>query len=684
MKNEIAILGSDSVTRSNLRFTAGALESSLRQRWCSGTPCNLGHDQTRMIGWMTPLSVYFQPGLTLLMGVFTMPESTAEDEALSAARVAHIRHDHWERCRPHEAALRARIGQHLTADAAMVDAGVPSFSDADLAVRCFPQLFNAVNKDGLVSLAGLRYLGDGVFDVGGLALFGHALFRRSGSLLNHVNHHFFNTFLDLGKDGHDLWVALDRDLVGWSAAYQPYIELEYWWGPKFQDDLGNIPVGVARHEATDFDRLYSGVLRTECWWQSRKGEHILEVEELKDVPYADGRYHCRYLHCIVDEASGVIKHVDGAIRTYSHEQMLTRMDQPIDIAGRQTGYTKLWRLDAALPVAAWKQVISDFFAGNHLVGEYLGAERESKVDRPQTAATARSSLGPKARWVPYSIARGEGVRVNLAYHATEPGAEPRRVRPIDTLSIGDDTYLCVSLWTVELQKVLRRSGHDLCIPEGLRFAACEDLYVNLPVIVHNSAARVPPTLDAVARLLRWTAERGHDRAVATTIAYPLTDRDVQISVYGHAQDLLNMWEIVFADLPTDDAAANRYVDRIARALGALPARPVPVATELVRTSGVLWLNRRLVEPAMNMEPQFDPDSGRLQVTMALPPQYHDLGRCLAAGELSVRVCTLVDRVRCSRCNADHLTCDCSVVLDGARKYIEKVIPAGFVITDKPA
>ena len=121
-----------------------------------------------------------------------------------------------------------------------------------------------------------------------------------------------------------------------------------------------------------------------------------EVEELVDGPsfgLGEDRFGCRYAHAEYDLEHSHVSHFDGAIRAYAADPYLDRLDLSIDRAGKQADYTKLFRLDGALAVAAWKRLLSDFYRGNALIPEYLGAPADIASDedppRPRPKGKAR-------------------------------------------------------------------------------------------------------------------------------------------------------------------------------------------------------------------------------------------------------------------------------------------------------
>src|SRR5579864_4899887 len=202
----------------------------------------------------------------------------------------------------------------------------PALVGEGLAKRCFPDLFAAEDKDGLIAASLLEPIQPGLYRRGPLVAFAHPFFRRSLSRLNNLN--------------------------------------------------TSIKPGVTQHGADDRQRLFSQVSRTEFWWQSRRNdllgvrEHIFEAEELREhytFGSDDELYGCRYVHSIISEKTKKIEHLDGAIREYTDESLLERLEKDIAQAGRHTKYTKYWRADGILPLSNWKSLVYHHFRDNPLV-----------------------------------------------------------------------------------------------------------------------------------------------------------------------------------------------------------------------------------------------------------------------------------------------------------------------------
>jgi hypothetical protein len=67
-------------------------------------------------------------------------------------------------------------------------------------------------------------------------------------------------------------------MVGLAISYKGPIELEYWWGPKFNEDLSEINFGVTKHSADEDEQLFHGISATEFWWHKQNEIKTYECE----------------------------------------------------------------------------------------------------------------------------------------------------------------------------------------------------------------------------------------------------------------------------------------------------------------------------------------------------------------------------------------------------------------------
>lgn len=433
-----AIIVTDRVSRQNTRLPLAsmvqAIEAPLEKavEWGidPGMPVNIDHDSCRRIGWSAPRGIYLAPDMARLIGSQLFAE-TEEDHRLIDRLTDNFRRlTQAASIEPYTGDLAERVSTVANGITGWWHREAAAVRMPGVAAALYPDLFavgtDHVDKDGLVDVAYLRArareVEPGVFHepTRDVLLFAHPYFRRSLSRDNSLNAYVLRSFsVAADTAGVSARLRLDPDLLGHSASAQPVMELEYWHGPQYDDDIARIPPGVATHKNSDHDRLMSGVDRTHIWWkppEERPGAsgprsvRTFEIEELVEDPspgLAGDLYGCRYAHAEYDLAVAMISHFDGAIRAYEPDPYLERLDNLIDRAGKQAIYTKLFRLDGALPVDLWKQVLTDWFRGNRLIPEYLGAPEEDLAEvRPPIVEEVEMARPPLAVFIGLDPAQG--------------------------------------------------------------------------------------------------------------------------------------------------------------------------------------------------------------------------------------------------------------------------------------
>lgn len=376
-----------------------------------GMPINVSHDKTMPIGWCVPQGVYVAKDMARQAALMHFGEDDRERDRIGFDVRRFNANVTRRGVAPHAEALLDRLAGFVPSDPPFRHAEAACVCQPGLAAAIYPEFFatgsSSVDKDGLVRYAELlsrtKQIAPGMFHEPekDLLLFAHPYFRRSLSRDNSLNFYVLESFDEASKlPGLEARLRLDPDMLGLPASAGAAIELEYWGGPRFSEDIEVIPSGVTVHKHTDDERRLSRIDQTQIWWKSpetRIGEagikqfRTFEVEELIEDASAglDGdRFGCRYAHAEYDLQSHAISHFDGAIRSYEGEAYLERLEKRIDRAGKQADYQKLFRLDGPLPVSNWKAVLTDFYRGNLLVPEYLGSgykrpELEECSNEPQ-------------------------------------------------------------------------------------------------------------------------------------------------------------------------------------------------------------------------------------------------------------------------------------------------------------
>lgn len=425
MRTDVAVLVTDGVNRHNMLLPLQTLVESMETPLANaiewdipyGMPVNLSHDLCRPVGWSEPRGVYLARDMARQLGLVYLPETENERQQISQLRQGFTVWFQAREIEPFADGIEAKVADHATPAMRLWHREAAAAFEPGLASAMYPELFAPggahVDKDGLVDLAYLttrtRQVQLGVFHEPerDILLFAHRYFRRSLSLRNSLNAYVLQSIMDAaGLEGVVARLRLDPDLIGHPESARATMELEYWHGPKYDDDIAVIPAGVAEHKSSDSDRHYSRIDKTQIWWkvpETRSAPGLLrqirtfEIEELieEESPgLADGMYGCRYAHAEYDLAGGVLSHFDGAIRAYTSQAYFERIERRIDRAGKHADYTKLFRLDGALPVSMWKRVLTDWYRGNRLIPEYLGAPEDDLAEHHAPSGSRKPSQPP--------------------------------------------------------------------------------------------------------------------------------------------------------------------------------------------------------------------------------------------------------------------------------------------------
>jgi hypothetical protein len=690
MKEFLAVFNSDQVNAYGIQVPIGTLLSAVEQEWLVGQPMFISHDRHRLKGWTRALGVHLEPGLARLTGLCYFPEVEAEAEELKRFVWSYFDRRIVEEMEPHRCELEQRLRPFLQGNEKPIIMDAAALYGNGLAARTFADVFAGRDKDGLVLLKNLDAVAPGVFQQDGLLFFASSYLRRSLSRLNTLNDPVLRRLHALAENAAlEVKIRLDADIVGLLATYQTPLEFAYWWGPKFDDDLLSVPLGIATHNADDRQRMFSGVSRTEFWWHDQSGLRSFECEEILDIPsmgLGQDVYGCRYAHSIVDPSNNTPVHLDGAVRLYDQYKIIERLDKNLYTAGRHSDYTKLWRIDGPIALSLWKELITHHFRDNELVGEYFGGRDESGHLRPTVLSPPSDSI---YRFVPCTMSPGEGVRISIAYHQPHSSsAFPVELIPLDTFGTAEHRSYYVEADTFEVVKALHREGVTVSAPEGLMRLAFEDTATNLSLIVHRGASAAvvaSQTLKTVHTLCDTWVKRGNDRVVSLVVGIEYVDRAVYFSFAGHVVDLQQFFVGFGTILPATILDIKSWAVAALNKLSALFTRSgdKPRLGDMMQHTGILQFDRKIIEPERYKLGQ-DPE-GRPAVTFAIPRSEGELIELVTSGRLTWADIWVVHRSVCSACQKDYLECGCSkYVNDRVTQRMEEVELCGLFWTNRPA
>lgn len=596
MKLNFGIFNTSKVNLDKMRFSASILMRSHEKMWSEafraqsavGLPSNLQHDTSRVFGWSNILGQYIDGEMVRTLGCIEEPENDAERIEINTRCQNYWKRYHKRETEQYVGDLLKRFNQDSTEGIHFFRGEAVFAKKRNLAAQVYPNFFGddseIVDKDGLVFYKDLISqaveLMPGVYHEkkNDLILVAHRFFRRSQFYKNSLNSDFIEKFCKTANQHPELnaRIRLDPDLLGHPDTVKKAIELEYWHGPKFSDDISKIPDGVAEHKADDCTRRFEAVDRTQIWWKapetrwvngSKNSYRTFEIEELVEdtSPGFEGNYFCcRYAHAEYSSEADAITHFDGAIRAYAEEAFMERIDRKIDRAGKQSDYTKLFRFDGELSISRWKSLLSCFYRGNYLVPEYLGAP-----SREEQAASQGKSLSAEMNeanlWAFIALRRGE--------------MEQRTTLYSKTAQINEQKLPYVEVGTGAVAKYLKNMYCDIS-PVGFR-----DKILNLsPICISDCDKTVvffEEIINGLAEAMREDIENNLITSAAIPLAWKVDDFVICLTIAGNASEVLK----IMGELPTSvelNKKPSDWIDQLAK----LIVEIAPIENAVVNWEGV--------------------------------------------------------------------------------------------------
>jgi hypothetical protein len=546
-----------------------------------------------------------------------------------------------------------------------------AFVDDGLVLRTFQDIFKNQDKNGLIPLADLNPIGPGAFEIDGLLLFAHPFFRRSLSRHNSLNTPFLSRFQKVAHSyGLDAKIALDPDMIGLASTYNEYIELEYWWGPQFSDELAEIKFGVAKHVANEDQKIFQGISATEFWWHNQNEIKTLECEEIRDIPSLGlnkDSFGCRYVHSMLDPIKAIPNHMDGSVRLYDESAMLERLETDISKSGKKSNYKKLWRFDGEIQISTWKKLLNDYFRDNRLVGEYLGAEGENEYNSPRELINTTYS-SHLSNFIPCNMEPNDGIRISISYHE-KAHCENNLISfiPVDFIKNEHGRFSYIEYDSTEVAKLLKRNGYQVLVPDDTMLIAFEDLLLNFPRIHHsgkNSVRLALATQDVFLSLCEILSSRGDDRVISFTMSVEYEDRDVYFSFAGHVNDLFTWFRSKEATLPSSQGRIGQWAEDASSYINNVYKKSIdsPPLHDLLKMDGMLIFPRRFLKDN-DYRIRYDENSDSLISDLIIPKEDKELFEVISAGELTVACAFWVRDSKCSNCHESYHLCPCSKFID---------------------
>lgn len=625
MKKLFGVYCTDGVARDGTRLSISALDDMVWQG-SEGRPLGVSHDFHRFIGWNVITGLYMSHEMSYVVGYSFLPDDDKEYEKLQTLRRGFYYEMVSKSYEEYKDEFLYVLSERGLADihAKAMFQGIAMYGYEGILYKAFPNLKDHLDEDFMITLEYLLhdfdYLGQGVFAhwSSKLAVLLHPFFRRSFSRYNNYNFGFLEMLWQVFQNGNkSVKVLLDPDFIGYAPSFIQSHEYEYWYGPKYNDDIASIPQGLCHLENDETDKIYNNVKSTEFIWQKKDdgNKYQFEMEEVVDATLPalpKDIYGCRYLHAFYDFEKHEFGHFDGAIRCYEFEQMIERIGTSMDKMGHQAKYQKIFRMDGHISLDLWKGLITQYLCSNPLIYDYFGTPRPFPKEVANRASLKKETLND---YVPYVINQGDGIRLMVSYAKdVENMVEPRKFIALDESEIEDGKKSDIMEFAaIEVFKALNKVGADIVLPENIVYYISEDFYHFIPCIYHadsNLSSNLQRTLQGIRLLVNQHVKNGDNDRYSFSLSWNIEGKYVCIAFMGHVADL-NKWLNTFESIPTDRNGMKGWLEQQNSYIHANGNDfPNPINDNHIKSDGVLFFQRHDIKEHVNIQDmQFDPKYG---------------------------------------------------------------------------
>lgn len=692
MLKSIIILNTNRVNKYGHRLTLSAMEDMVWMRAVEGVPLHIGHDMHRLLGAMIPLGLYMESKMITSLGNTLIPESAKEEEYIT-----NFKHNfHYKRVQDavdqNENKLFEQVKNHIYSDFKYVNTGSLSILNEGIVKRIFEELIALQDKAGLIKLDDLyknfTYKKQGVFfhKTLPLCIYAHSYFRRSLSRHNTFHFLFLDELVSMqSNEDITIKISLDWNLIGYSPTFLETVEYEYWFGPKYTDEISNIQKGLTKHSCSNYERDYYGISTTEFFWKDNSELKEFELEELRenDAPTMKDFFGCRYMHSIYDTLKKTFVHFDGAIRGYDSDLYFERLDQSMTDFGRRSQYTKLFRIDGKLALNEWKSLVTNYMQGNPLIYEYFGVGKP----RAQLREVGNSKLS-RQKLVPHSMDKDDGIKILVSYHNKNESFESvsHSVSIYDVVKIGEKRKSILEHDIIEVKKALNRLGKELNIKDNILYGICKDEYWNIPCIFHGKKYPqndIQITFEALNSLFKRMIIRGLGTIVSFTLSWNIEDKEVRISCLGHIENL-SEWIEHIDMIPVDRKGLKNWLN-IQRAYLDTTFKEhfnKPLIQDICQSDGILYLKRKAVGEEFNLE--LFQDEEALNYKFSIPSNKQEKYEEVVSGTVKPVPSFFVKKSICSVTEKEYYKSPYSKILDNnVHMVVTESQLMSFYWSDKP-
>lgn len=663
------IVMSDQPTRKGDVFPLETIMSAYRKIWCYGTPMHLGHDYSKPIGWNKPVGIYFQNNQSYLVNNSNLPENEEEQKIITKADKDYLIETLYEKKKEQYDELQKKLEKYLTKEAKPVLLNAVAYHDSDLVLRVFPDICELLDDDNLIAINELNPIAPGIFSKDEYLLFVHPYFRRNCCPINSLNTDFLKKLQDLSKINSEVKIALDLDCIGLLGTEKIELEYQYWWGPKFNDDLLNIPNGITRHVTEERDKILTNIQFTEFNWYDQDGEKTFvceEVIDLSNIKKEEELYGCRYVHSRIN-SEGKPYHLDGSIRIYSTEKICERLDKNIDeIEKSDCDYLKLWRIDNEISVTIWKELFTHYFRDNYQVGEYLGGKdlNYEKILEGEKNPTIKTD---KNEFLAYEITENSGLYGFIKIHDKYLDFED-----YDVIIQIDEFYQnknnkFLDLNCISLIKKINTQINKMQIPDYLILSFNDDI-LNLPTFVCRDYQKAYKVLSVFSDFCTlWNKEK-NKKLISFSMEILYDEEIIAFSFIGYINNYIQLFSEIGPQLETEDKCIEWLVSLYKKDKDLFNSENSIHLLKYLQNDFRLTIRRNIVSEKYI---EVREDGVYLKFNEEEKEE-------IEKKRLSVKPVIVINNVICSKCNGDYKKCKCISETDKSGINISEQLFTSFI------
>ncbi len=212
----------------------------------------------------------------------------------------------------------------------------------------------------------------------------HPFFRRGLSENAVFAPRFIDIFWRLQNKEMDLFISLDFNRVRINVDNVMYMELDTWYGAKFNSNIKLISDGISKLRPPldiDTSMFFNNAYSLDTIWETKNGIKTFQAEEFKSdnikiLIEGEKYFPVRYIHAEYDLEAEYFRHFDGALHLYTEIEYFERRDSDLNYNNKKLKKIKpksikLFKINGKVTVETWVELTSHFFAGNPLIIEYF-------------------------------------------------------------------------------------------------------------------------------------------------------------------------------------------------------------------------------------------------------------------------------------------------------------------------